>query len=86
MTTQQNQTNGASRWPDIYPWAYIDAAKKQLSALSHGMREGIIRPSARDAARLNASLDDLAVQAVVLRQMVADITALDEQDQRRYAG
>lgn len=72
--------NGSSveQWTNRYPWAYIDAAKTQLGLLVRGMSAGHIHPSLGDVSRLNAALDDLDLQVVVLRKMLAEVTARHE--------
>jgi len=81
MTLQQEQAGLAERWPERYSWAYVDVARRQLSVLMQGMRTGVISPSARDTVRLTASLDDLDMQIMLLRQLIADSTAQGEQYQ-----
>ena len=63
------------QWTSRYPWAYIDAAKTQLGLLLRDISAGHIRPSLGDVTHLNAALDDLALQTVVLRQMLTEVTA-----------
>ena len=81
MGTVDNTSPGNS-WADLYSLAYIDVAKRQLSSLLKGMREGSIQPSATDAARMNAALDEVAVQVTILRHLLTDITVQLEQDRR----
>lgn len=72
----------AEQWTIRYPWAYVDAAKTWLGLLLRDMSAGHIRPSLGDVTHLNAALDDLALQAVVLRQMLAEVTARHGHHQR----
>jgi len=61
---------------DRYSWAYITAANTQLSLLVRGVSEGGIRPSASDVVRIREALDELAMQVVMLRHLLAERTKL----------
>lgn len=73
-------THGAAEtWTNQYPWAYVDAAKAQLSRLVRGMNAGAIRPTRSDTQHLEVALDDLVRQATLLRQLLAEVTVNREQ-------
>ena len=71
------QTSAVGQWMERYSWAYVDAAKTQLRLLQRSLSDGSLRPSLADATRLSAALDELGMQTVVLRYLLADIIARD---------
>lgn len=71
------QTSSVGQWMERYSWAYVDAAKTQLSLLQRSLSGGSLRPSLADAARLTAALDELGMQTVILRYILADVIARD---------
>ena len=70
-------TSSVGQWMERYSWAYVDAAKTQLRLLQRSLSDGSLRPSLADATRLSAALDELGMQTVILRYLLADVIAQD---------
>lgn len=62
-----------------YCWAYINAANTQLSLLVRGISQGGICPSAADNMRISAALDELTLQVIMLRHLLAERNKLHNQ-------
>lgn len=71
------QASSVGQWMERYSWAYVDAAKTQLRLLLRSLSDGSLRLSTADAARLTAALDELGMQTVILRYLLADVIARD---------